>query len=83
MWLNQLKSALIIKDVEKISALLEDVPALTKQELGEASHLLREAALVATELRDETAKKMKLMKKHIDFLHSTENQKKQKFDITS
>jgi len=83
MWLNQLKVAVVTKDVEQVSTLLQDIPELTTKELDEASHLLREAALIAKELRDETAQTMKKIKKNIDFLHATESNKTQKFDITS
>jgi len=84
MWLSKLKSALIMKEVEKISLLLEEKPKdLTAKELEEASFLLREAAKIATSLRDETVKTMKQLKKNIDFLNATESKKVQKFDITS
>ena len=84
MWLNQLKSALVMRDVEKISYLLETKPQnLNVKEMQEVSFLLREAAKIATDLRDETAKTMQQVKKNIDFLNATESKATQKLDITS
>ena len=83
MWLNRLKTAVVTEDVEKVSKLLKERPELNTREMEEASYLLREAALIAQRLRDETAKTMKKVKKSIDFLHSTESKKVQQLDITS
>jgi hypothetical protein len=82
MWLNKLKAAVVMRDVTKVSELLDDVPTLTKSELEQASHLLNEAAKIATELRDETALSMEKVRKNIRFLAATESKRKQGFDIT-
>jgi len=84
MWLNKLKAAIITENLDEALRLLQKVPSdLTQKELQEASFLSREAATIATRLRDETAVTMKKIKNSIDFLHATEQTKQQKFDITS
>ena len=81
MWLKQLKSAVVMRDVEKVSSLLDEVPSLNAKELQQASYLLKEAANIAKELRNETSESMKKVRKSIDFLASTESKRKQGFDI--
>jgi len=75
MWLNKLKSAVVMRDVFTIEKLLEDVPTLTQQEIQESVYLLKEAAKIAQELRDETQVQMQKIKKNIDFLEATQTKK--------
>ena len=84
MWIEQLKIAIIQKDVELLSKLLDDIPSLkTKEEMEQAAYLLEEAANVVIFLRDDVASSMLQIKKNLDFLNSAEANKTAKFDITS
>lgn len=82
MWLNSLKIAIIEKNTDKINELLENLPQLEdKEDIEQAIYLLREASELVHTLKDETATTMKLLKKNMNFLKSTETQKINKLDI--
>lgn len=85
MWLNQLKIAVVQRDLTLLNTLLDDIPTLEDpKDIESAQVLLNEAATVFTKLKDETAISMKKMKKSIEFLRSTHSQKKtNKLDIKS
>ena len=84
MWLNQLKIAVVQKDVALLGSLLEEIPTLEDaKEIEEARFLLKEATEIVQKLKDDTAASMVQMKKNIDFLNSTKVDKTSKFDITS
>jgi hypothetical protein len=84
MWLNRLKIALIEKNTDAIDTLLDETPDLKDvEEMKEASYILREVAVLLHELQDETAKNMKQLKKHIDFMGSTQAPAKYNLDIKS
>jgi len=84
MWLNQLKIALIEKNVENINKLLDNLPHLEKaQEIEEALYLLKEATSLVQDLKDKTEASMVQMQKNIKFLNSATANKTAKFDITS
>jgi len=84
MWLKQLKLAVVQRDVELLSSLLEDVPALADaKDIKTAIYLLKEAADIMQTLKEETKASMVQMKKNMDFLNATTANKTAKFDITS
>ncbi len=84
MWLNQLKIAIVQKDMELLGSLLEDIPTLEdSKEIETALFLLQEATTLTQQLQDETAASMKQIKKNIEFLNSATADKTAKFDITS
>ena len=84
MWLNQLKIAVVQKDVALLGSLLEEIPTLEDaKEIEQARFLLKEATEIVQKLKDDTAASMVQMKKNIDFLNSTKSDKTSKFDITS
>ncbi len=84
MWLNQLKIAVVQKDVALLGSLLEEIPTLEDaKEIEQARFLLKEATEIVQKLKDDTAASMVQMKKNIDFLNSTKVDKTSKFDITS
>ncbi|HFB54173.1 MAG TPA: hypothetical protein ENJ67_05505 [Sulfurimonas autotrophica] len=84
MWLNQLKIAIVQKDMELLDSLLGDIPQLQdEKEIESALCLLQEAAALMQSLKDETTSSMKQIKKNLDFLNSAEANKTAKFDITS
>lgn len=73
MWLKELKIAIVEKDTNRLEKLIDDIPSLTDYDkIVEALFLLREATTLLTGLKDETFLAMQKMKKHIDFLKSTE-----------
>jgi len=84
VWLNQLKVAVVQRDTELLSSLLDDVPALEDaQDIETAIYLLQEATTIMQQLKDETAVSMKQIKKNIDYLNSSVADQKSQFDVTS
>jgi len=72
MWLNKLKIAIVEKDTQNIDKLIDTMPEFSnKDDAQSALYLIKEAAKLMYGLRDETAIKMKKLKKHIEFLDST------------
>ncbi|MBU1216475.1 hypothetical protein KJ870_00910 [bacterium] len=84
MWNKALQIAIVEKNVDKIKELL-DTPSnfATLEEVQEARYLLAEASELMHELKDDTARTMKQIKKNIDFLSSTQAKKSNKLDIKS
>lgn len=73
MWLTKLKIAIIEKDTDSLDKLLDDIPQLeSEKEKEEAVYLLEEAKNLVNVLKDETANSMKLIKKNLEFLRSTD-----------
>ena len=84
MWLNQLKIAIIEKNINNLDKLLDDIPTLSDEaEIEEAIYLLREASELVYTLQDKTKSSMTQIKKNIDFLNSATANQTSKFDITS
>ncbi len=84
MWLNQLKIAIVQKDMKLLASLLSDIPALEdKKEIENALYLLKEATTLMESLKNETAASMAQVKKNIDFLNSAQANKTAKFDVSS
>jgi len=84
MWLNQLKVAVIQKDIKLLESLLSSVPTFeSEEEVQNAFYLLKEASAVVESLKDETATSMTQVKKNIDFLKSTHSMGKGTLDISS
>ena len=83
MWLNELKIALIEQNVEKISALMDDLPQLESQkDIDTALHLIKEATTLVESLKDKTQASMSQIKKNIQFLNSATADKTSKFDVS-
>ena len=73
MWLTDLKIAIVEKDIDKLSKLIDEIPQLeTEQEMQEALYLAKEVSSLAQDLKDETSISMKQIKKNLNFLKSTE-----------
>ena len=84
MWLNQLKIAIVQKDMKLLASLLSDIPTLEdKKEIENALYLLKEATTLMESLKNETAASMAQVKKNIDFLNSAQANKTAKFDVSS
>lgn len=84
MWLNKLKIAIVEKNPNALSKLLDDIPQLqSPKEIEEAIYLLKEATALMNSLKDETKASMKQVKKNLDFLRSTDIPTSKKLDIKS
>ena len=84
MWLTKLKIAIVEKDVDKLSKLMENIPKLESvEEMSEAVYLIREASELVYTLQDETSATMKQIKKNLTFLKATEAPKTSQLDIKS
>ncbi len=84
MWLNQLKIAIVSRDMEKMNTLMDDLPQLeSKAEIDSALTLLQEATKLVKSLQDNTKASMIQMKKNINFLDSTQSSRTSQFDIIS
>lgn len=84
MWLNELKIAVVEKNIDKINKLMDNLPPLEKkEEIEQAIYLLKEATNLLQGLQDDTQVSMIQMKKNITFLQATERQKTSNLDIKS
>ena len=84
MWLTKLKIAVVEKDTDRLSSLMESIPKLESiEDMTAALYLIREAEELVYTLQDETSASMKQIKKNLAFLKSTEAQKTSKLDIKS
>jgi predicted sugar kinase len=84
MWLTKLKIALVEKDIDRLSELMENIPKLESvQEMTEALYLTKEAKELLHRLKDETSFSMKQIKQNLNFLKSTQEPKQSKLDIKS
>lgn len=84
MWLKSLQIAIIEKNTDELDKLLDETPKFKDvEEMERAMYLLREAAQLLYELKDETALTMKQLKKNIDFLESSKSPQIRKLDIKS
>lgn len=84
-WSDRLKVALVAKDTNAISQLLDAMPEFTSlEEMQEAFYLLKQANTLLQTLKADTLTQMNQIKKNIDFLNSTQNNQKQnRLDISS
>ncbi len=84
MWLNNFKIAIVQKDTDRLSELLESLPQLKNtKEMQEALYLIREASELVYGLQDETTSSMRQIKKNLNFLKSTELKAPSTLDIKS
>jgi hypothetical protein len=72
MWLDQLKIAVVQKDLDLLVTLLDDVPTLADaKDIEKGTYLLAEAKKLVSSLQEQTSKSMTQMKKNITFLKSS------------
>ncbi len=82
-WLSELKVAIVSKDPQKISTLIDTMPTFEDVEhMQEALYLIKEAFVVMNELKDKTLAQREQIKKNIDFLESTASQQKNSLDVS-
>ncbi len=84
MWISNLKIAVIEKNADALNRLMDDVPNLKdEKEIEEAIYLLKEAIALINSLKDDTSVSMKLIKKNLDFLRSSDGLHHSNLDIKS
>ncbi|MCW8896042.1 MAG: hypothetical protein OQK48_07335 [Sulfurimonas sp.] len=84
MWLKSFKIALIEKNTDALSKLMNDVPKLdSPDDIQEAIYLLKAATELVSKLKDDTSHSMEKIKKNLQFLRSTDIPTSKKLDITS
>lgn len=84
MWLKQLTIAIVEKNTDKLSELMEKIPQLERQEdIDSAICLLKEATSLVSSLQNDTKSSMIQMQKNIKFLNATQEKKTSNFDIKS
>ena len=82
-WLSELKVAIVSKDPQKISTLIDMMPAFEDvEQMQEALYLIKEAFVVMNELKDKTLVQREQIKKNIEFLESTASQQKNSLDVS-
>jgi len=82
-WLSELKVAIVSKDPQKISTLIDTLPTFENvEQMQEALYLIKEAYVVMNELKNETLRQREQIKKSIDFLESTAAQQKNSLDVS-
>lgn len=73
MWLNDLKKAIILEEIDTINHLLDTIPSFTTlEEMEEASYLLLNAKNLLEKERSKTLLSLTQLKNNIDFLKATE-----------
>ena len=83
MWLTKLKIAIAQQDTKSLDELMSNIPLLKdKKEMQSAVYLLKEAIALVENLKGETQASMQQIKRSLDFLNSTKENKTSGFDIT-
>lgn len=84
MWLKELKIAIVEKNIQKLDALMMELPSFEqKNEINEAQYLINEAKKIVVSLKNDTKHSMIQIKKNIEFLNATEAPFRSTLDITS
>lgn len=84
MWLDKLKIALVEKNTQKLSELMDSLPKLeTQEQMQEALHLIAQAKELLEGFKEETQKSMTQIQNNKNFLKSTQERAATKLDITS
>ena len=84
MWTNQFKIAIVQRDTDTLSDLMNNLPKLEdKKEIEQVIFLLKEATNLVQGLKDDTQTSMIQMKKNINFLEATQASSTSTLDIKS
>ena len=84
MWLKRFKIAVIERDIPRIEALLDEMPAFeTHEAREEAAYLCKEADALLQQMRDNVLTAKMQLKKNIDFLRSTHTDAPSGLDLKS
>lgn len=72
MWLTQLKTALVLGELDRIGSLIDEMPAFeTLEEMEQAAYLLQQTYTFLEEGKAQTAQSLQQLKSTINFLQST------------
>jgi len=83
MWSTQFKIAIAEEDTDKISELLQDVPAFEKViDMTEALYLIREADTLMQRLQEENIEIKNKLQKHIQFIKSSQDNPQSDLDTS-
>lgn len=75
MWLTKLKTALVLEEIERISALLDEMPRFdTIEQIEEAAFLLQQSKTLLEQKKTQTAQTLQQLKNSLDFLKSASTQ---------
>ena len=75
MWLSKLKTALVLEEIEHLSALLDEMPQFdTIEQMEEAAFILQQSKTLLEQKKIQTAQTLQQLKNSLDFLKSTETQ---------
>ena len=84
MWLNQLKIALVEKNIDTIDKLMINMPTFDNvDDMKSAQALLKESLILLYTLKDATASSMKQLQKNINYLNATQSSTSTRLDIKS
>lgn len=74
MWLAKFKTALVLEEIDQISALTETMPPFESlEEMEEAAYLLHQAKELMIQNKLQTAQTLQQLKNTLDFLKSTQS----------
>lgn len=73
MWLTQLKVALVLGQIDRISALIEEMPTFeTLEEMEQAAFLFQQIQAFLEDEKSKTSQTMQQIKNTLNFLQSTQ-----------
>lgn len=73
MWLTQLKVAFVLGQIERISALIEEMPTFeTLEEMEQAAFLFQQIQTFLENEKMKTSQTMQQLKNTLNFLQSTQ-----------
>jgi hypothetical protein len=73
MWLNQLKTALVLGQLDRIASLINEMPTFnTLEEMEQATYLLQNVKTFLEAGKAETSQTLQQLKNTINFLQSTQ-----------
>ena len=82
MWLTNFKKAIILKEFETLSQLIDEMPAIESlSQMEEAAYLLHHAKTLLEMEQSATLGSIKQLKNTIDFLKATENTPTSSFNL--
>jgi hypothetical protein len=73
MWLTQLKTALVLGQVDRLSVLIEEMPTFeTLEEMEQAAFLFQQIQTFLEDEKSKTSQTMQQIKNTLNFLQSTQ-----------
>jgi len=82
MWLNKLKTSLVLEDIESISNLIDEMPQFeTLSQMEEAAYLLVQCKAIVELRKSETGHVLQQLKSTIDFIKSTQTDPSHKLNL--